>query len=72
MPHKSGHKWSWGNIKRSSKDDLRKVVYGIWMKNVPQDDPLRPRLEAMASDENDMAERFSQDMVFGTAGLPEL
>lgn len=43
--------------------------YGIWMKNVPQDDPLRPRLEAMASDENDMAERFSQDMVFGTAGL---
>ena len=43
--------------------------YDIWMKHVPMDDPLRPQLEAMAQDETDMAERFSQDMVFGTAGL---
>ena len=33
MPHKAGKKWKWGNIERSSKEDLRKVVYGIWMKN---------------------------------------
>lgn len=33
MPHKVGKKWKWGNIERSSKEDLRKVVYGIWMKN---------------------------------------
>ena len=43
--------------------------YEIWMNNVPKDDPLRPQLEALAQDEADMAERFSQDMVFGTAGL---
>lgn len=33
MPHKVGKKWKWGNIERSSKEDLRKIVYGIWMKN---------------------------------------
>ena len=33
MPHKIGKKWKWGNIERSSKEDLRKIVYGIWMKN---------------------------------------
>lgn len=33
MPHKVGKKWKWGNIERSSKEDLRKTVYGIWMKN---------------------------------------
>ncbi len=33
MPYKSGGKWKWGNIERSSKEDLRKTVYGIWMKN---------------------------------------
>ena len=43
--------------------------YGIWMNNIPKDDPLRTQLEALAQDETDMAERFSQDMVFGTAGL---
>lgn len=33
MPYKvSGGKWKWGNIERKSKEDLRKVVYGIWMK----------------------------------------
>lgn len=43
--------------------------YDIWMEHVPKDSPLRAQLEAMAQDETDMAERFSQDMVFGTAGL---
>ena len=33
MPHRVGKKWKWGNIERSSKEDLRKTVYGIWMKN---------------------------------------
>jgi len=33
MPHKVGKKWKWGNIERSSKEDLRRTVYGIWMKN---------------------------------------
>ena len=32
MPHKVGKKWKWGNIERSSKDELRKTVYGIWAK----------------------------------------
>ena len=33
MPHRVGNKWKWGNIERSSQEDLRKTVYGIWMKN---------------------------------------
>lgn len=33
MPYKVGKKWKWGNIERKSKEDLRKTVYGIWMKN---------------------------------------
>lgn len=33
MPYKSDGKWKWGNIERKSKEDLRKVVYGIWVKN---------------------------------------
>ena len=32
MPYKSDGKWKWGNLERKSKDDLRKLVYGIWMK----------------------------------------
>lgn len=32
MPHKVGKKWKWGNIERDSKQELAKVVYGIWAK----------------------------------------
>ena len=32
MPHKVGKKWKWGNIERDSKQELVKVVYGIWAK----------------------------------------
>ena len=32
MPYRSGGKWKWGNISRKSKEDLRKTVYGIWLK----------------------------------------
>ena len=46
-----------------------KERFDIWMKQIPAGDPLRPQLEALASDEAEMAERFSQEMVFGTAGL---
>lgn len=33
MPHKSGKKWKWANIERDTKQELVKVVYGIWVKN---------------------------------------
>ena len=34
MPIKTkAGKWKWGNIERSSRDDLRRTVYGIWVKN---------------------------------------
>lgn len=33
VPHKVGKKWKWGNIERSSREELRKTIYGIWMKN---------------------------------------
>lgn len=33
MPHKVGKKWKWANIERDSKQELVKVVYGIWVKN---------------------------------------
>ena len=32
MPYKVGKKWKWGNIERDSKQELVKVVYGIWVK----------------------------------------
>ena len=33
MPHKVGNKWKWGNVERRDKEDLRRTVYGIWVKN---------------------------------------
>lgn len=33
MPHKVGKKWKWANIVRDTKQELVKVVYGIWVKN---------------------------------------
>ena len=33
MPHKVSEGWEWGNIKRPTKGELVKVVYGIWQKN---------------------------------------
>lgn len=43
--------------------------YGIWMEKLPEDDPLRTELEALAGDEKEIRERFIQDLQFGTAGL---
>ena len=33
MPHKTGKKWKWANIERPTKQELVRVVYGIWVKN---------------------------------------
>ena len=33
MPHKVSGGWKWGNIERPSKEELVRVVYGIWQKN---------------------------------------
>ena len=46
-----------------------KERYRLWMSRIPKEDPLRPQLEALEGNETEMAERFSQDMVFGTAGI---
>ena len=32
MPHKVGKKWKWGNVVRDTKQELVRVVYGIWKK----------------------------------------
>ena len=46
-----------------------KERYKLWLDKIPGNDPLRAQLEQLALDESAAAERFSQDMVFGTAGL---
>lgn len=33
MPIKTSDGWKWGNIERSTKKDLVRTVYGIWLKN---------------------------------------
>lgn len=33
MPHKTKTGWKWANIKRKTKGELAKTVYGIWKKN---------------------------------------
>jgi len=33
MPHKTKTGWKWANIKRKTKGELAKTVYGIWRKN---------------------------------------
>ena len=43
--------------------------YALWMKNLPEGDPLRGELEKIAGDEKEINERFYQEIVFGTAGL---
>ena len=43
--------------------------YQYWLDNLPQDDPLRQQLLDIADDENEIKERFYQDLAFGTAGL---
>lgn len=44
-------------------------LYAQWLSNLPVGDPLREELTAAAGDENDLTDRFYQEIVFGTAGL---
>ena len=43
--------------------------YSSWMKRLKKDDPLRKELEAIQDNEEEIKERFFQDLSFGTAGL---
>jgi phosphoglucomutase len=43
--------------------------YQQWLQRLPADDPLRGELEAIKDDPREIAERFYQDLAFGTAGL---
>lgn len=44
-------------------------LYRFWLEKLPADDPLHTELEAAAEDEEDIIDRFYQEIVFGTAGL---
>ena len=46
-----------------------KERYAFWLQNLPEDDPLRKELVEIADDDNEIRERFYQDLSFGTAGL---
>ena len=43
--------------------------YLRWMEQLKDGDPLKAELAAIAGDENEIRERFYQEIVFGTAGL---
>ena len=43
--------------------------YALWLKSVPEDDPLHKELLALAEDDTQLKERFFKDIAFGTAGL---
>ena len=44
-------------------------LYRFWLEKLPADEPLHAELEAAAEDEEDIIDRFYQEIVFGTAGL---
>ncbi len=43
--------------------------YQLWLDSLKEDDPLRAELIAIKDDDNEIKERFYQDLSFGTAGL---
>nr|MCR5156705.1 phospho-sugar mutase [Butyrivibrio sp.] len=43
--------------------------YDEWLEKLPEGDPLKAELIAIADDEKDKEERFYQNLSFGTAGL---
>ncbi len=43
--------------------------YQEWLDKLPENDPLRAELLAIAGDEKEIEDRFYQDLAFGTAGL---
>ena len=46
-----------------------KEMYQEWLTNPVFDEATKAELKAIASDENEMKERFYKDLEFGTAGL---
>ncbi len=44
-------------------------IYQEWLSRLPEDDPMRAELLAIGDDEQEIRERFYQEIVFGTAGL---
>lgn len=46
-----------------------KEMYQEWLSNPVFDEATKAELKAIASDENEMKERFYKDLEFGTAGL---
>jgi len=43
--------------------------YALWLRSVPEDDPLHEELLALSGDSAQIRERFYKDIAFGTAGL---
>ena len=43
--------------------------YVLWLRSVPEDDPLHGELLALSGDDAQIRERFYKDIAFGTAGL---
>ncbi len=43
--------------------------YHLWLSQLPEGDPLREQLLAIADDPAEIEDRFYQDLSFGTAGL---
>ena len=46
-----------------------KERYECWLASLSEDDPLRKELVDIQDDDNEIKERFYQDLSFGTAGL---
>ena len=43
--------------------------YALWMEKLSKEDPLYQELEAVRGNEQEITDRFYQEIVFGTAGL---
>ncbi|MGX8688207.1 MAG: phospho-sugar mutase, partial [bacterium] len=43
--------------------------YGYWMEKLADTDPLREELAGIAGREDEIEDRFYQELAFGTAGL---
>ena len=46
-----------------------KQRYEEWVRMLPEGDPLKDELLAIKDDDNEIKERFYQNLAFGTAGL---
>ena len=46
-----------------------KEVYGAWLASPYFDEETKKELQAISGDDNEIKERFYQELEFGTAGL---